>query len=44
MEKTARYSWTDHKTNAEAVKEAKISPVLDQTQNTLVATHKQNAS
>jgi hypothetical protein len=32
--KTGRYTWTDHKTNTEAVKELNISPILGKTQNT----------
>jgi hypothetical protein len=30
---TARYTWTDHKTNAEIAKELNITPVLDTVQD-----------
>ena len=29
MRKTARCTWTDHKTNAQIAKELKITPILD---------------
>jgi len=29
MKRTARYTWTDYKTNAKIAKELKITPVLD---------------
>jgi len=29
MRRTAGYSWTDYRTNAQIVKELKITPILD---------------
>jgi hypothetical protein len=29
MRRTARYTWTDYKTNTQIAKELKITPVLD---------------
>jgi len=29
MKRTARYTWTDYKTNAQIAKELKITPILD---------------
>jgi len=29
MRRTARYTWTDYKTNAQVAKELKLTPVLD---------------
>jgi hypothetical protein len=33
MRITARYTWTDHKTNKEIAKELNITPVLDKIQD-----------
>jgi hypothetical protein len=33
MRRTAGYTWTDHKTNAEIAKELNITPVLDKIQD-----------
>jgi len=32
MRRTARYTWTDHKTNTQIAKELKITPILDKLQ------------
>ena len=32
MRRTAGYTWTDHKTNTQIVKELKITPILDKLQ------------
>jgi hypothetical protein len=29
MRRTARYTWTDYKTNTKTAKELKITPILD---------------
>jgi hypothetical protein len=33
MRRTAGYTWTDHKTNSDIVKELNITPVLDKVQD-----------